>query len=188
MRVDGKWFSVVIEAAEMDKSSDFLVLQRPPNESTLKTLDGNSINRSPHQPPPNQLTTLEWKPIIRSPRQPPSNESISEPLDGNLINRLPPQPPPNESTSKPFEVNPINKLPHQLPPKESTSNTLDGNSINKSLHTKDVSNKKGGHPKGKLQNVAQGVNFIGSDMVPISQNFQQEGAQPKKGWFKRIFG
>ena len=166
MQVDGKWFSVVIELAKMDKSCDFLVLQPPPNETALKTLDGNPINR-PHQPPPNQSTfkTLEWKPIIRSPRQPPPNESISKPLEGN----------------------PINKLPHQLPPKESTSNALAGNSINKSLHTKDASNKKGGHPKGKLQNVAQGVNFIGSDMAPISQNFQQQD-QPKKGWFSRIFG
>ena len=137
VQVDGKWFSVVIEAAKMDKSCDFLVLQPPPNESTLKTLDGNPINRSPHQPPPNQLKTLEWKPIIRSPRQPPPNESTSNPLDGNSIK---------------------------------------------------ASNKKGGHPEGKLQNVAQGVNFIGSDMAPISQNFQQERAQPKKGWLKKIFG
>ena len=104
MQVDVEWLSVVIKAAEMDESCDFLVSQRLPNESTFNFLDWKPIKRSPHQPPPNKST-----------------------------------------------------------PKT---------------------------PGGKLQNVAQGVDYIGSNMAPISQTFRQEPAvpPPKTGWLSRFLG
>lgn len=88
---------------------------------------------------------------------------------------------PNESTFKTLDWKPINRSLHQRPPNESTSDS------NRSPHT-DVVSKKKRNPEGKLQTVAHEIDYIGANMGPISQNFQREQAQQKKGWFKRIFG
>ena len=64
-----------------------------------------------------------------------------------------------------------------LPPMKSTDISLTNDTLKTlSFSPPDplVSRKRRGNPGGKLQNIAQGVDYIGSNMAPISQTFRQE--------------